>query len=306
MKIVKQKTFIKMKNISIYLLLLCCSLAISSCEDDLLKDEQYESIIYLLSGSKNIYDHEIDLNNDTDSLYVTIGSSGTKPVSKDVNVELEENLTLIDDYNKRNFDIDTDKYAKRMPLSRIDVASLSTTLKAGTVDNKSRLLVKLNAQGLSVDTTYLIPYQIKSVSNFKVNEEKNNALVKLYFKNDYCSQKTVTTYFMKGDKKSENAAEDAAPIKIAASKRFLPIAANEVRLFPSTVKFSTKLEDIENKAMKLVITGDKVVVKPYKNVEVEDLGTSTYEKLNKIFHLHYRYNDNGEWFVVNEKLRLID
>ncbi len=101
-----------------------------------------------------------------------------------------------------------------------------------------------------------------------------------------------------------NDSEPDKIVPIAASKQFLPLDSNMVRVFPTTVPMLNELEHIDNKAMVLKIAKDNTVtILPYKNLEIESLDNSYYDPKEKKFYLNYRVKLDDEWNTVAEVLR---
>ncbi len=274
-----------------------------SCEENLLEKEQYKKVIYVLSQDNNIFRYSHALNDSVTRGYLTVGSGGTMPLKEDVSIIFEPDPALLEEYNRRNFDIDYGKYAKQLPFSRYILPSYEVILKAGNADATTFFPVEVDANGLSPDTTYMIPLKIKSASSFEINPEKACVLYQVELKNSY-SEPGKNTYTMKGTKQPEGGIQSA----ITATKTVTPIAKDRIRIFPENILPSTELADIENNTLIIIVNEDHTLrLKPFRNIMLEQQENNRYNKEDEIFSLHYRYKPDPDqkWITVDETLRRI-
>lgn len=276
----------------------------SSCEKDLLNIEHYKPVIYMKSGDNNIFAYPHALNDSISTGYVTVGSGGSMPLTEDVMVTVGMNNDLLDTYNYRQFGDDINKHARLLSSERFVIPSSKIIIKAGDVDAATFFPIEVDANGLSSDTTYIIPLEIKSVDKHEVNPEKNFVLYKIDLVNAYSSP-TSNMYKMRGTKYPEGGIKS----NITTNKKIIPISKNAVRLFPENLASSTNLRTIENTAILLIINSDNSVrVKSYKNIEIEQLEECKYDPVEKIFTINYRYHLPGEskWTTIMEMLYRIE
>ena len=273
-----------------------------SCQTDIIEEEQYQKVIYLLSSDYNIFKYSHAVNDSLTRGYLTVGSGGTRPLDKDVTVELELDTDFLDAYNHRNFDTQ-DKYAKLLDPVRYVLPSYSIVLRRGEANATTFFPVEVDANGLSPDSTYMIPLRIKSSSDYTINEEKNTVLYQIELKNKY-TESRKNTYSMKGTLQPDGGLLSG----ITAVKTMTPISRNKVRIFPENRTSSTSLSTIENQTILIIIDEDNTLrLRPYKNVFLEQLDNNRYNDVDEIFHLNYRYklSAGANWITVTETLTRI-
>lgn len=281
-----------------------CSLFFASCEENLLEQEQYKKVIYLLSGENNVFNYSHALNDSLTRGYLTVGSGGTKALDSDAVIKLELDQASLDAYNKKIFDVDYDKYVKLLDASRFVLPSYDIVLRAGQDAITTFFPIEIDANGLSPDTVYMIPLKIVEASDYEVNPMKSNVLYRVDLKNKYAEPRNQS-YKLKGTKLVEGGAISA----ITTTKSVVPISTNKVRIFPENLQYSTDLNEIENKAIVLVIEKDNSIrIKPFKHLQVENTGKSYYTRDQKtgadIFNISYRYKlaEDEKWTNIEEKL----
>ena len=58
-------------------------------------------------------------------------------------------------------------------------------MKVGDQDPYVKLPIEVRTEGLSPDSTYLIPLRIASCTPYEVNKDKSRVLYKVYIENDF-------------------------------------------------------------------------------------------------------------------------
>jgi len=297
----------KMKSILKYLLIGVLFIQFVSCEEDLLDKEHYKKIIYLKSGDNNIFSHPHKMNDSLTTGYITVGSGGSMPLDKDALIELvtdDEAIEKLNSYNYRYFGNDLGKYAQLLSSKRYVLPSYDIILKAGDLSATTFIPIEADVNGLSPDTSYMIPFRIKSTGEYEVNTEKDFVLYKIDLENAYSSSK-LRSYKMRGTKQLE----DEEPSNITTNKDLLPLARNQVRLFPENINSSTNLETINGSTIVLIVNDDNSVeIKPYKSIEVEQIGECIYNPEEKLFTINYKYRrpKESKWTIVHERLTRIE
>ncbi|MDR0385558.1 MAG: DUF4361 domain-containing protein [Prevotellaceae bacterium] len=295
-----------MKRILKYILTGTAVLSLMSCERDLLNEEHYRKIIYLKSGDNNIYSYPHAMNNSISRGYITVGSAGSMPLEKDMHVTFELWDTVRKEYNYRNFGDDSALYAKLLSSDRYIIPSYTVTLKAGNPSSTAFFPIDVDANGLSPDSTYMIPFRITS-EDCEINPNKDFVLYKIDLQNRYSSS-DFRYYKMKGLLIEVTA--DSVRSNITGTKELFPLAANRLRMFPASVVSSTDMKEINDKTMEIIINADSTVrIKPYKNAIIEQTeDKSFYNTGLKAFELKYRYKDSdtGNWKLVEETLTRIE
>ena len=301
-----------MKKIIIFVVALLPLLLTSCDENEQFRGELYKKVIYLLSTDDYTFQSEHPLGEQSTG-YVTVYCGGTEHIGKDVTVTLEHDDDALSEYNHMYFDIDESRYAHELDPSKYRIESMQTVLRAQSEDNYALLPIQITPDGLSPDSTYLIPLRIKSVSEFEVNPNKQKVLYEVVLKNKYATMASTTYYQVTGVETRHFAAGESAG-GISVTRIFAPLSKNQVRCFAGTNTYNpsnvTKAE-IDKYAMTLTINSDNsITITPYGDLEVEMLGGAadnyfaTNARGNYVFHLHYRYKDviNGEtlWIEMSE------
>lgn len=316
------------KKISIFPIIMLCLVfgtGFYACDDrdELFGKEQYENVLCLLSNDDLIFsvDHSLDEAETTGHFSIIIG--GSKFIQEDVTLEFELDPDLLNEYNKRNFDIDTEKYAQLLDPKRYTIPSFSLTIKGGIEEQYDLLPIKVNTAGLSPDTTYMVPLRIKNVSNYRVNTDKQRVMYRVRTYNDYATQSPLTYYTSRGSVQGESQAD---PMSFNLTKLTYPMTKNQIRFYPGNLQFDPKtasVGDINKNAALLQVNADKTITFiPHGTVQIEKLSGSAsdniYEELEfndeirRSFYLYYRYRtmngegEYGEWINVKETLQRIE
>lgn len=287
----------------------------SGCNtDSIYQEEQYKTLVYLLSGSDNVFATSYTLNEDEPVRYVSIGCGGSNSNEQDITVTLEPYPEMLDKYNSLNYNYQSE-YAKLLPADRYEIESYSVTLPAKSNYHYARLPIKVRPLGLSPDSLYFIPLRIKSVSRYDVNEEKRDVLFRVAIENDYAEQ-LVPTYYVKSGSMTD-------PITVLSGTKLVqPLEKDKVRMFVGNEIYgsTTTVEDIERLSIVVQINEDNsLTITPYGSMEVEMLdnvnGYNRYvpdlvqgTSKQRVFYLNYRFRlkqSNGTysgWREVEERL----
>lgn len=303
-------------KISLPIFITCIiALSIAGCNTDIIyQEEQYKTLVYLLSGSDNLYATSYTLNEEEPVRYVSIGCGGSNSNEKDITVTLEPNPEMLDKFNSLNYNYPSE-YAKLLPADRYTIDSYTVTLPANSDYHYVRMPVKVHVLGLSPDSIYFIPLRIKSVSNYDVNAEKSDVLFRVAIENDY-AQQLVPTYYVKSGTITN------PTTLLSGTKLVQPLEKDKVRMFVGNETYgsNTTVADIERLSVVVQIKEDNsLVVTPYGSMEVEMLDkVNGYNKYvpellqgitkQSVFYLNYRFrlkNSNGSfsgWREVEERL----
>ena len=307
-------------KISLQLFIICLvAFSLGGCNtDSIYQEEHYKSLVYLLSGSDNIFAASYSLDEDEAVRYVSIGCGGTNNNEKEITITLEPNPAMLDVYNSLNYNYQSE-YAKLLPADRYEIASYSITLPANSDYHYARLPVKVRALGLSPDSIYFIPLRIKSVSSYDVNEDKRDVLLRVAIENEYAEQ-IQSTYYVKSGTMSN------PTTVLSGTKLVQPLEKDKIRMFIGNEIYgpTTTVDDIERLSVVVQINEDNsLLVTPYGSMEVEMLdnvkGYNRYvpELLQgttkqRVFYLNYQYRlkkSDGTftaWREVEERLIRIE
>lgn len=293
-----------MKSIINILFLTYIFLSLTSCEEELLQQEQYKPVIYLKSGENNIFSYPHSLNDSISTGYITAGSGGSMPLTRDALISIELSNAQLQAYNYRNFGKEYHKYAQLLPSDCYVIPYKEKAIKAGDINATALFPIEIDANRLSPDTTYMLPIKIESAESFEINKDKNFVLYQINLMNAYTSP-VSNIYKMRGMKHPDGGIKS----NITANKKVVPLSKNKIRLFPENLINSTKLEIIENRCIVLAINPNNTVsIKPYKKIQIQQLNDCVYEPEKKVFTIHYRYRlpDESKWTTVFETLTRIE
>lgn len=308
---------------------------ISCNEEDFSAREHYKYMVYLLSENEyNLFSAEYDLESITDDGEITahliIGCGGSLSNPEEFIVELEPDEVLFDKYNRSNFDIDVDKYARMLPEELYQIESNRILFPANNPDQYVKVPINVRTESLSPDSIYLIPISIKSTSKYEVNKEKSGVLYRVTMKNDYAEQMNDTYYQLRGT----IIGDDGNNTSISTSKLVRPLTKNSVRLYAGSytqVITTATVDDIVKYSIIVSVDeNDKVQITPYGTIEVEQLDggdewnyyeeAKTYvdTKIVKRFYLYYRFRtlkspatssqpaEWNDWVTIKETLKRME
>jgi hypothetical protein len=303
--------------------LVCC---VACNKDDIYEKEMYKNVVYLLSGSSNVYTIHYTLNETESVQYLSVGCGGTRPNPEEITVTLEPDRVLFDRYNLNNFELNYSSYAKILPADRYEIESYTVVIPANPTEQYVKVPVKVRPLGLSPDSTYFIALAIKSVSRYEVNEDKYNMLYCIRIENDYAWH-AGAYYTKKGYVKNLS---DNSEVTLSGTKKVQPLTGNKVRMFAgnNTQSNSSSVADINRYAITVEVKQDSsLAYTPYGTIEVEALEDTDYNryryvalynidtqsfKEQHVFALYYRYrtlNSDGvtfsAWMEVKETLSLV-
>ena len=306
-------------------MILCFFCCVACDSDKIYQEEQYKNVVYLLSGSENVYTESYTLNETDPVRYFSIGIGGSNPNEEEVTVTLEPDNVLLGQYNRNNFDEES-QYARLLPADKYEIESYTVAVPAHPVDQYVKVPVKVRPLGLSPDTIYFIPLAIKSVSRYEVNGEKYNMLYRVTIENEYARQKIATYYTKRGLVKKEGD-DDMLGTTLSGVKLAQPLTKNQVRMFAGNYvqNQTTTIDDIKKYAIVVQINEDHTLdFASYTEdaIEVNKLNAPNYNLYNpkvkqgdleyRVFYLNYRYRISngdgtfGNWMEVKESLTRVE
>ena len=282
------------------------ALNFAGCSNEsIYKDEHYKTLVYLLSGSENVYGTSYTLNEVESERYVTIGCGGSNANEKEITVTLEPNPDMLERYNNLHYDYES-RYARLLPANRYDIASYSVTLPANSGYHYVRMPVKVRPLGLSPDSIYFIPLKIKSVSEYEVNEDKQDVLFRVAIENDYARQ-LVPTYYSKSGLMDN-------PIGVLSGNLLMqPLTKDKVRMLIGNNAYNSETTtpaDLERLSIVVqILPNNTLDITPYGSMQIdflddrEDYGYYDPELMQgttkqRVFFLYFKcnyMNANGVW-----------
>ena len=291
-------------------------LVLVACDSYDFDQEQYKNEINLLSNFQMIYDRQVaDLSKSTDTIYLVAGLSGTRYSDKNLRVAIVEADSLFQAYNKSNFDIETDRYARLLPKECYTIPSLEEVIRAG--ESQVRFPIYLeNLDRLSPDSIYFLNYKIDPERTDDFNPKKDEVLLRVYKSNEFSTTQRNTFYNYTSSFVTILDLNNALVRRPTSSNQVFPLSGNSVRMMAGEEElgeYKTALDRINERSI-IVTIGDQtsknplarhVTVEPYGTIDVVQLtpfdvydntfliniistpdGRSTYYKQ---FNLHYKY-----------------
>lgn len=292
-----------MKSITKYIMYCAVLMGLTSCnENSIFEGELYKKVVYVLSETDLTFSATHSLNTPSSVGYITIYAGGTTAIGQDVTVTLERDPNLLDKYNHDNFDLDESKYAKELDPSRYTIKNYTAVMKVGDLDPYTKLPVEVRVEGLSPDSTYLIPLRIANCTPYEVNDNKYQVLYRVYIENDFTSQKNPLTLFMRGTQQREG---ETKPIQISANKILYPLSRRGVRLNAAIENSANKAdEELINKSSLIMEIGEEELIS-MDGTKYNTLTLKPYNsKLLEVVQLPV-INDNDVPLSVEEANRYI-
>lgn len=278
--------------------------------DEVFEREQYKNVFALISESDNVARKFHKLGEESIG-YVAASMGGTNPTTKDITVNLVEDQSLLDNFNRINYDTDVSKYGKPMPESKYDIDSYQFTIPAGGISG--RLPIRIRPDGLSPDTAYFISLRVESHSSYEVNPDKSYVLYQIRTKNYWAQADGNTNYSMRAKLRIQGSASE---LEMPGTKVMHPLTENSVRIMAGNETYESNINVFNRFAIVLEIGEDnKVSILPYANIEVTQVdGDSEFPntfliendgfKTYKTFLLRYNYKSGNTIYEMKEELRM--
>ncbi len=292
-------------------LLVVMATTLFSCErDEVFQKEQYKNVVALISESDNVSRKFHSLGEESVG-YVAASVGGTNPTTKNIIVNLVEDHSFIDAYNKTNYDLDKRKYVRTLPKSKYDIDSYQFTIPAGEIGG--RLPIRIRPDGLSPDSAYFISLRLESASAYEVNPSKSYVLYRVRIKNWWAVGDGSSSYSMNIKQRESGSTSE---IQMPGRKIMHPISENQVRIMAGNETYASDINVFNKFALVLTIGEDnKVTISSYKDVEVTQIdGDSDFPNIFRIeddgykkyksFLLKYSYKSGNKTLEIKEELRL--
>jgi len=265
-------------------------ISISSCTDKVDFGEQYKKIIYMVNSNGLLYQAEHDFNEGNSAVF-SIYCASSKPITKDVVIQLKFDPHALDSLNTVRIRSDP-QYTDRelLPEDHYELPSnLSVTIKAG--NQYGTIAVPIYTDGLDPFKHYALPLTIVSnIASYDINPQLRSIVYEPVLVNGYSG------IYSGISAESETIARTVQPTLKALS-------ANTVLM--SIHNLSSDIELLDNNFMVLTIAADSssVSIAPHGNAKVIDLGGSRYDSTLQHFELNYQYIDGtGKTFTIQENI----
>lgn len=242
-------------------------LTLTACgEKEFYNDEQYRKEFYIVSNDANIFGQEFTFGKDS-TCNISVYGSGSTPVDHDVTVSLRQANSYLVKYNQSVFGSNYGYYAELLPETNYTVPNGWDVVI--TKNNPYTLFpVSVHIDDLSPDLSYFLPIEIAKVSDYQYSSKKNYVLMRIYMKNAYATTKTDTYYQMNGStlELKETASgewshvvEGATPTAFNATKKFVPVASNAIRMLPGTSQ-SADVKVLMSKGLRVTVTDEDMAI----------------------------------------------
>ncbi len=294
------------KIASIFMLI---SFALTSCNrDEVFEREQYKNVFALISAEDNVSNNFHELGVETIG-YVAASLGGTKPTTKDIIINLVEDKSLIDKFNKSNFDVDATKYYRYLPTKYYDIDNYQFVIHANEISGK--LPIRIRTEGLSPDSSYMIALRIESHSAYESNPDKNYILYRIRTQNNWAKSDGTTTYNLLAKRN-----ESGTTVSLTGSKVMHPVSKNKVRIMAGDMIYEPNINVFNKSAIILeILENNKVQISSYKNLEITQIDGDVYYsniykivndgyKTYKVFLIRYNYVSEGKTYEMSEELKL--
>ncbi len=290
-----------LKSVPVIILLV----GVLSCDrDEVFEREQYKNVFALISETDNVYTRFHDLRDQESTGYLSASCGGTSPTMEDIHANIVVDPSLVDGYNKINYDLDYDRYAHELAVGNYSIDSPVLTIPAGEI--KGILPIRIRPEGLSPDSIYFIPLKVNEHDNYEVNPDKNYILYRVRIKNFYAKDYGATSYNLSGTRNGVN---------VFGAKNMHPLAANKVRIMVGTETYLPNVDILRSSAIVLELDeNDNVQISPYGDISVTQVDGDPDFPNNfqiefdgfryfKKFLLRYNYTLNGVTVEMKEELR---
>jgi hypothetical protein len=232
-----------MKRLGTALSMLLLFIFITCDRDEVFEREQYKNVFALISESDNVARKFHKLGEESIG-YVAASMGGTNPTTKDITVNLVEDQSLLDNFNRINYDTDVSKYGKPMPESKYDIDSYQFTIPAGGISG--RLPIRIRPDGLSPDTAYFISLRVESHSSYEVNPDKSYVLYQIRTKNYWAQADGNTNYSMRAKLRIQGSASE---LEMPGTKVMHPLTENSVRIMAGNETYESNINVFNRFAM---------------------------------------------------------
>lgn len=242
-----------MKNKAIKIVCALILFAITGC--DSLPDEQF--IKYVLITHNGFQDCVIDNSGTAD---ISVSISGTSKLNKDVEVILEKNTSILDEYNFDKFRYDESLYYLALPDEAYDLGPGKVTINKG--EEYAVLPIKIDATKIDKYKQYVLPIAIASTSDYQVSTgESHYVLLRILLENNYSGMYTMT------GKVSDNVSGD---LSISMNRYLYMFDENVCYFYLGNVEetdvnkanFIGKVEFLSNYELKLTTDNNLLMLTP--------------------------------------------
>lgn len=294
MKFIRMKTnMINMMGLKA-LVVVCLTLTLASCTNDVDYGEQYKKTIYIVNSNDLLYVGEHSFEIQDDEIVISAYCASTQPITKDLRVRLKIDSHALDSLNTLRSLAD-EAYIDRIMLPEEYYqwdGEQYLTIKAG--EQYGTLKIPCNFSGIDPNIPYALPVSLVSNNaDYEINSTLKSIVYEVKMTNSYSG--------------SYNGSSQTSPTAIVGVQPILKaLSANTVRM--SIHNLDDDDEFLLTNFMVLTIASDgSVAISPWGVADVKDLGESTYDPVAQRFQLNYQFtNASANVLSVSSTIRNID
>lgn len=278
---------------NIFKLIIVSSTLFASCDKSPIESEQYKKLIYLVGAQDVTRQVELEYSTSPIESFVSISSSGSLNIDRDVKINLTTPNSIIADYNAKYFNDDEVDGLLRPIKSELYNLPNSDQL---TIKSSENIFVRqpilIHTENLHPDSVHAIPFMLDKVSDFEINTKLNELILLVKLKNKFSGN-----YSMIGTRKNltSNAINNLQKNKVLQA-----VSVNKLRMYISDVSESKTTRNTET--VVLTINDDNTISVSSWNTLQNVSGSGMYDPVNKTIKLKYKYTLNNISYDVNEDL----
>lgn len=280
-----------------YIYIIFVSLIFTACDKAPVESEQYKKLVYIV-GAQNVL-QAIDLNysDSPAETFVSISTSGSLRIDKDIAISLSSPENIISDYNMKYFEADqVDRFLHALKSDQYEIPNKEHLIIKANEEIYARQPIKIKTADLHPDSVYALPIRIEKISAYELNEKLNSIILTFNLKNNFSGN-----YGMTGSRK--NAVTGAISI-LQKNKVLKAVAKNKLRMYISD--FSELPINRETETVVLELMDNNTVKVSSWDKLLNVTGSGTYSPETKTITLSYSYQINGIQYELNEKLIFIN
>lgn len=267
-----------------------------SCDKKPIESEQYKKMVYLVGAQNTTQQLTLNYSDTLVPVFISVATSGSLNIDKDVRVSLSSPARIIEDYNSKFFDEDQfDLFLKPLLSSKYEFPNKENLVIKASDGIYARQTLLINTVDLHPDSVYAIPVAIDKVSDYEVNPNLDELIVTLKLKNGFSGN-----YAMTGERKNLSTNTISA---LQKNKVLTATAKNKLRLYVGDNV--ENLAGLNSETILLDIQPDNSIkITAWGSLSLES-GIGHYNVQNKSIELNYIYKLNGVSYQVNEMLTFI-
>ncbi len=274
-----------MKKIALFPLFL--TLLLVGCDQESpMEQDLYPQQVYIVGAHEKIVNKDLNIGFEQDTIAISVAISGSRTLSKDVTVTIEETPEAIERYNSREVSAEARQFRNlaegiyHFPLEKV-------TVKAGTTYSTYPIYIK--PETLHCDSLYMLAFKLGSTSEYEMTKEDTVALVRINLMNEYSG-----LYYMDGLLKNTTNPEDSLvynmPRNLVATDN-----GRTVRMFHYNNEWTEGDPNDYRPTHTFKITVNPDYTLSYATWNEFDIidGGGVYNPEYKVYDLWYTYRQNG-------------